>query len=77
MGGEHAFPYFLELWNLPGSGFFRKKSEVARRSLILRSLLSSHHTAAFKFVSLIDRNGLDPSLETLIQKLIKSGGGIQ
>ncbi len=75
MGGEHSFPYFLELWNMPSSGFFKKKAEIARRTLILKSLLSSHHAAASKFVSLIDRNGLDPSLESLIQKLIKSSGG--
>ncbi len=75
MGGALAFPYLVELWNLPGSGFFKKKTETAKRTLILRSLLSSHHEDAPQFVSMIERSGLDPSLEVLIQKLLKSGKG--
>ena len=69
MGGELSFQYFAELWAMPGSGMFRKKSETERRLLILRSLLSSGHHKAPEFLNLISQSDLDSTLKPLIEKL--------
>jgi len=71
MGGELSFPYFLELWNEPASGLFRKRVESERQGLILRAMISSRHPRAHEFASQIDSKNLDSSVKDLLEALIK------
>lgn len=69
MGGELSLPWFEHLWNLPTSGLFKKKAEIERRSLVLKSLLRGHTGAAQKFLEKIPADHLKEELESLAARI--------
>jgi len=78
MGGELALPWFEGLWNMPGTGLFKKKSEIERRSTILRALGRAGAPLVQTFIAKIPADSIVDELKLILQRMnIKKVGGRQ
>lgn len=68
MGGQLSLPYFEALWNAPGSGLFRKKSESERRLILIKALGRGDQTLVDTLISKVPPDTISEDVKAWLSR---------